>query len=240
MSHQTKIWLYLLLKSSRVYVVSVLNTFVHILLRAITDIRPPRFDISSEKEKACGSAGEKNLVWMKCESEVFEKILNSWNEWSKYISVFMQENHIIHISAIVPDFECMFYEMIKFVKVEISENLAHEVSEWKSTILWSREKTFMFWKVWIDCSWEMLSRVVEEDDFEEVHKYSLSLSSQLCENIPSYPRRRVSSPVSLILILFLTVMLFVYANTDPAWIPAFAGMTDCIFSHKVSFGILLK
>lgn len=87
----------------------------------------------------------------------------------------MQKNHIIHIPAIVPDFERVFYEMIKLMEVEISEELTDEVSKWKTAISVRRQETFVLWEVWVDFTWKMFSRVVKENDFEKVRKYSLSL-----------------------------------------------------------------
>lgn len=87
---------------------------------------------------------------MKCESEVFKKYLNSWGKSFENFSVFMQKNHIIHIPAIVPDFERVFYEMIKLMEVEISEELTDEVSKWKTAISVRGEETFVLWEIWVD------------------------------------------------------------------------------------------
>lgn len=91
----------------------------HIFLGTIADIGSPGLDVGSEEGKACGSIGEKYFVWMQCESEFTEKCLNYWNKGGEEITIGMEENHIIHVSAIMFQMKGMFDEVIELMEVEI-------------------------------------------------------------------------------------------------------------------------
>jgi hypothetical protein len=85
------------------------------------------------------------------------------------------------------DVEFVFYEVIEFMEIEVSENLTHEITERQPYFAGSREKPFMFWKIWIDVSRKMRSRIVKNYFFEKVYKYSLSLSlSELSSNFAEF------------------------------------------------------
>lgn len=132
MSHKSEIGLHLSIKP---LCVSPSNTLIHILFRTIANIGSPRFDIGSEEENTMFARVQNNLSLMELESELLvKKITNLGNYIFQNLPIRMKKYHIIHIPSVVFDVESVFYEMIQFVKVEISEKLTHEVSEWQSSV----------------------------------------------------------------------------------------------------------
>ena len=128
MSHKTQIGLHLGFKFLLVFAG---NAGIHIFLRAITYIRPPRLDIRSEKEYALFTSTQDNFSLMELQSEVIvEKISNTCYGKLQNFPVRMEEYHIIHIPAIIFHAESVFHKMVECMQVKIPENLTHEVSEW--------------------------------------------------------------------------------------------------------------
>jgi len=151
MTHTPQIRLHLLLKSEEISIFSSLNTFIHILLRPISDIRSPRFDICSEKQNTLFAKIEDYFVWMECELEfVMKKVANLHYHIFEYCSLWMKKYHIIHIATVVFHLECMFYKMIQLMEVEIAEQLTDQISQRKSYFWRCRKEGFMLWKIGID------------------------------------------------------------------------------------------
>lgn len=58
----------------------------------------------------------------------------------------MDENKIIHVSTVVPNFQIFLDKFIERMKIEVRENLTRQITDRKSCILWSVKKTFISWK----------------------------------------------------------------------------------------------
>ena len=126
--------MYLRLKS---FFVSFCNTLVHIFLGSIPDIGSPGFYVGSEKKNALFARVECGFSFVQFESKCLcQKITNLYGDIFECFSVFVKKYHVIHVSSVVFDTKCMFYEMVEFMEVEIAQELTHEVSEWESPVSW--------------------------------------------------------------------------------------------------------
>jgi hypothetical protein len=116
----------------KVFLAFVGNASIHILLRAIADIRPPWFDIGSEEEDTFLAIVEHYFSLMKLQSQLYMKeVTNLHSHIFQNFSIWMKKYHIIHIASVVFDLEFVLYKMVELMQIKISEKLTHEISEWE-------------------------------------------------------------------------------------------------------------
>lgn len=70
---------------------------------------------------------------MKIEFQLcLQKIIYLRNRSQKIILIFMDKHKIVRIAQIIPHLQFFFYESIKFVQIDIGEQLGNQIADWQS------------------------------------------------------------------------------------------------------------
>jgi len=120
--------------------VPLFDSGIEISFCTITNIRSIRPDICSEKWNPFRIVLKVYFLWMQFESKMFrKKILDLWDTRVEILSIMMNQNKIIYISAIVFDMQIFFNKYIQRMQIQIRKYLTREVSD-RQTDGFSREE----------------------------------------------------------------------------------------------------